>query len=173
MPRTDRHAWRWAALALSIAACATLLFVAWNLHHIPSSVTSDFAVFETAHNSSSDGIPGAYDTFVQRHPDWTIKYGADGDVSIGVSVSRVRYTALSVMFAAFAAFVAVDSVIALFPRRRRRTQEVPPHVTYRGVGLSPFTPNQNIVRRERSPRVPTVQHREYDMFELFGGPTRS
>lgn len=100
MPRTDRHAWRWAALALSIAACATLLFVAWNLHHIPSSVTSDFAVFETAHNSSSDGIPGAYDTFVQRHPDWTIKYGADGDVSIGVSVSRVRYTALSVMFAA-------------------------------------------------------------------------
>jgi len=33
-------------------------------------------------------------------------------------------------------------------------------VTYRGVGLAAFTPNPNIIRRTRSPRVPTVAARK-------------
>lgn len=32
--------------------------------------------------------------------------------------------------------------------------------TYRGVGLAAFNPNPNIVRRTRSPRVPTVTARK-------------
>lgn len=34
------------------------------------------------------------------------------------------------------------------------------HVTYRGVGLAAFKPNPNIIRRARSPRVPTVTARK-------------
>lgn len=66
--------------------------------------------------------------------------------------------------------VCVSSYVALRKSRaeRARAQAVqrepgevdpPTHVTYRGVGLAAFTPTPNIVRRTRSPRVPTVKAR--------------
>lgn len=46
-------------------------------------------------------------------------------------------------------------------RWRRKVEDTAPRkVTYRGVGLAAFTPNPNIVRRVRSPRVPTVTARK-------------
>lgn len=50
-----------------------------------------------------------------------------------------------------------------FPRirwRRKVEGTAPRKVTYRGVGLAAFTPTPNIVRRDRSPRVPTVTARK-------------
>ena len=50
-----------------------------------------------------------------------------------------------------------------FPRirwRRVRADAPARKVTYRGVGLAAFNPNPNIVRRSRSPRVPTVTARK-------------
>lgn len=66
--------------------------------------------------------------------------------------------------------VCVSSYVALRKSRaeRERVQaaqrepgevDPPTHITYRGVGLAAFNPNPNIVRRTRSPRVPTVKAR--------------
>lgn len=49
-----------------------------------------------------------------------------------------------------------------YPQIRWRSSpgaEEPRCDTYRGVGLAAFTPDPNIVRRKRSPRVPTVKAR--------------
>lgn len=45
-------------------------------------------------------------------------------------------------------------------RWRRKGAGTPRRVTYRGVGLAAFMPSQNIIRRARSQRVPTVKARK-------------
>lgn len=63
-----------------------------------------------------------------------------------------RITYRGVGLAAFTPFPMI--------RWRRSGTEGKRRPTYRGVGLAAFTPNPNIVRRVRSPRVPTVTARK-------------
>lgn len=63
-----------------------------------------------------------------------------------------RITYRGVGLAAFTPFPMI--------RWRRSGTEGARRPTYRGVGLAAFTPNPSIVRRARSPRVPTVTARK-------------